>query len=83
MPVDTKGRIKYKNVDTPGHMRLQTDPPVCNYCKQAITRANFGWACPTSDGLTLGEYECVECTACTLIRDGGTALLSFLQRHKL
>ena len=83
MPVDTKGQIEYKNVDAPGQTRIQADPPVCNLCKQKITRVNFGWAYPTSDGLTTGEYECIECTACTMIRDSGKALLRFLQRHKL
>jgi hypothetical protein len=56
---------------------------VCHLCKQEITRTNIGWVYLTNTGRKGEQVECVECTACTLIRDGGPALRSFVERYYL
>jgi hypothetical protein len=83
MPLDAAGKIKYREVVIPEGIRYQDDPPVCNLCKQEITRANIGWVYLTNNGSKGGQVEFIECTACTLIREGGPALRTFVERHHL
>jgi hypothetical protein len=83
MPLDTAGNIEYRNAPVPGGTRFQADPPVCNLCKQEITRENIGRSYRLMDERTRGKFEVIECTRCTAIREGGTPLRVFLQRHNL
>jgi hypothetical protein len=83
MPLDTAGKIEYKEVPKSGGVRLQADPPVCNVCQQEITRQNFGFAGVESTRRIQETFEFIECTACTLIRAGADTLKGFLQRHNL
>jgi hypothetical protein len=83
MAVETRSKIQYKPA-TPEGTRYQADPPHCNLCEQVITRVNFGHAYLTTEGkVPVGDFEFIECTACTVIRENGPALLTFLERHKL
>jgi hypothetical protein len=83
MPLDATGKIQYRESVIPEGIRYQADPPVCHLCKREITRATIGWVYLTNNGRKGEQVECVECTACTLIRDGGPALRSFVERHHL
>ena len=83
MPLNAAGEIAYKDADVKGGTRFQDDPPVCTYCKQEITRENFGWAYVERQGGTRGKIEIIECKGCTRRRAGGTPLLIFLERHGL
>ena len=83
MPLDVTGKIQDRAVVIPEGIRYQADPPVCHLCQQEITRTNIGWVYLTNNGRKGEQVECVECTACTLIRDGGPALRSFVERHHL
>jgi hypothetical protein len=83
MPLDTAGKIEYKEIPLSGGVRLQVDPPVCNVCQQEITRKNFGVAGVEGRGRTQETFEFIECTACTLLRQGGDALRRFVERHNL
>ena len=82
MPLDSQGKIRYK-ASPYGQPQYQANPPVCNHCKQRITRQNFAWAYLVDNGDKTGEVECIECTSCTPARDSGKALKDFLQRHNL
>jgi hypothetical protein len=64
-------------------MHYQADPPVCTRCLQVITRSTFGCAYFVPDTRDLEPFEIIECIACTYLRDHGTALLDFVQRHQL
>ena len=45
MPLNATGDIEYLDMSiSQERILFQADPPVCNICKQAITRDNFGWA---------------------------------------
>jgi hypothetical protein len=80
MPLNVVGEIEY--IDTPkAAIWYQADPPVCNLCKQAITRENFGWMYFESRGRKGGKFEFIECRGCTMMRASGTPLQLFLQRH--
>ena len=80
MPLNAIGEIAY--IDTPkGRIRYQADPPVCNLCKQEITRENVGWM--YLERHPRGQVECIECRGCTMRRASGTPLQLFLQRHGL
>jgi hypothetical protein len=80
MPLNAEGDIQY--IDTHKEaIRYQADPPVCNLCKQEITRENFGWM--YLEGHPRGQVECIECRGCTMRRASGTPLQLFLQRHGL
>ena len=80
MPLNALGEIAY--TDTPkGEIRYQADPPVCNCCKQEITRANVAWM--YLERHPRGRVECIECRGCTMRRASGTLLQLFLQRHGL
>ena len=83
MPLNATGKMQYREVVSPERIRYQADPPVCHLCKQEITRTNIGWVYLMHHGRKGEQVECVECTACTLIRDGGLALRSFVERHHL
>jgi hypothetical protein len=83
MPLDASGKIQYREGVNPDKIWYQADPPVCHLCKQEITRTTIGWVYLTNHGEKGEQVECVECTACTLIRDGGPALRSFVERHHL
>jgi hypothetical protein len=83
MALDTAGKIEYKKVSTEDGIRYQADPPVCNICKQEISRANIGWSYLEREKHIPGDYEFIVCTACTLIREGGQDLRSFVERHNL
>ena len=83
MPLDALGKIQYREVVIPEGVRYQADPPVCHLCKQEITRTTIGWVYLTNSERKGEQVECVECTACTLVRDGGPALRSFVERHHL
>jgi len=82
MPLDAQGKIKYR-ISPSGQPQYQANPPVCNHCKQRITRQNFAWAYLVDNGDKTGEEEFIECIACTPARDSGKALQDFLQRHDL
>jgi hypothetical protein len=83
MPLNATGEIEYIDAPEQGGIRYQNDPPVCNLCKQEITRANFGWMYLEGRGRTRGKVEFIECKGCTRMRAGGAPLLLFLERHKL
>ena len=86
MPRDTMDKVQYTEALT-GGIWFQMNPPVCNICGQTITRENFGCSYVESEErkkpLEPEQFERIECTACTLIREGGDALLAFLMRHHL
>ena len=83
MPLDTAGNIAYRDALDPGGVRFQADPPVCTSCKQEITRETIGRAYWLREERSRKRYEVIECTRCTGMRDGGTPLQVFLQRHNL
>jgi len=87
MPVDTIGTIVYTAAHTAGGIRYQASPPVCNICGQRITRENFGCAYVESEQPKRlqepEQFERIECTSCSVIRESGTALRDFLRRHAL
>ena len=83
MPLDPGGKIVYRAASGQGGIRYQADPPVCNICKQEITRKNFGWAYLEREGGTRTRSEFIACRGCTMLRAGGTPLLLFLERHHL
>ena len=83
MPLDPGGKIVYIAASGQGGIRYQADPPVCNICKQDITRNNFGWAHLEREGGTRTRFEFIACKGCTMLRAGGTPLLLFLERHHL
>jgi len=83
MPLNAAGEITYKDAPVKGGTRFQDNPPVCTYCKQEITRTNFGWAYVERHGGTREKREIIECRGCTQRRAGGTPLLIFLERHGL
>ncbi len=83
MPLDPGGKIAYIAAPVKGGIRYQADPPVCNICKQEITRNNFGWTYLESEGGTRTRSEFIACRGCTMMRAGGTPLLLFLERHNL
>jgi hypothetical protein len=83
MPLDTAGKIQYKEASAAGGVRFQTDPPVCNVCEREITRKNFGFAGVESVRRTHETFEFVECTACTPMRQSGDPLRRFVERHHL
>jgi hypothetical protein len=80
MPLNAKGEIEY--IDRfQGAKRYQASPPVCNLCKQEITRENFGWM--YWEGHPRGPFEFIECRGCTRMRASGTPLRQFMKRHRL
>jgi hypothetical protein len=83
MPLDTAGKIEYKELSIIGTVRFQADPPVCNVCEQEITRRNFGFAGVENVRRTPETFEFIECTACTPMRQGGEPLRRFVERHHL
>lgn len=83
MPLDTAGNIVYRDALEPGGILFQADPPVCSLCKQGITRETMGRSYSLREERTRRRYEVIECTMCTGMRDGGTPLLVFLERHNL
>jgi hypothetical protein len=83
MPLNIAGEVEYKVVSIIETVRFQADPPVCNVCKQEITRQNFGFSCVESNQLSLQTFEYIECTACTPMRAGGDTLRRFVERHRL
>ena len=82
MPLNAVGEIAYSDSEK-GRIRYQVDPPVCNLCKQDITRENFAWMYLESRGRTRGKVEFIECKGCTMMRASGTPLQLFLQHHGL
>ena len=44
MPLNAAGAMAYIHSAQDKTLLLQADPPVCNRCKQTITRENFGQA---------------------------------------
>ena len=83
MPLDTAGDIEYRDTHERGEVRFQADPPVCTCCKGEITRENIGRSYSLQEERTRRRYEVIECRRCTGMRDGGTPLQIFLQRHNL
>jgi hypothetical protein len=87
MPIGSAGKVQYKGAQTYGGIRYQAYPPVCNICGQQITRENFGCAYIEVEGPKKfqepEQFERIECTACTLIRESGESLRAFLTRHHL
>jgi len=83
MPFDVRDQIQYNDTPDKGGIHYQTDPPVCNICKQEITRENFAWMYFEGRGRTRGKFEFIECRGYTRMRAGGTPLRLFVQRHKL
>jgi hypothetical protein len=82
MPLNAVGEIEY--IDTSKEeIRYQANPPVCNLCKQEITRENVGWIYLDGGGSTHKKVEFIECRGCTMMRVGGTPLRLFLKRHGL
>jgi hypothetical protein len=80
MPLNAEGEIQYIEMQKAA-IRYQADPPVCNCCKQDITRESFGWM--YWEGHARGKFEFIECRACTMMRAGGQALRLFLKHHRL
>ena len=87
MPIDTTGKIQYRGAQTPGGIRFQASPPVCNICGETITRENFGCSYVESEEQKKGQapeqFERIECTACSMVRENGASLMTFLTRHNL
>lgn len=83
MSLNTAGDVVYQPAPEAGGTRLQTAPPVCNHCKQEISRQNFGWAYLERQERTPGQCEIVECTTCTPVRASGEPLRTFVLRHNL
>ena len=83
----TAVQVRYQDAVPPDKIRYQVHPPVCNVCEQEITRQNFGQAYVEIEEhkklRKIEQFERIECTACTLIRESGDALLAFLTRHHL
>jgi hypothetical protein len=80
MPLNAIGEIEYIDSNT-GRIRYQIDPPVCNLCKQEITRENIGWM--FLERHPRGPLEYIECQGCTMMRAGGEHLRLFLKHHGL
>ena len=87
MTQHTAVQVRYQAAASPGKLRFQVDPPVCNICAQEITRENFGQAYVEVEEQKklrkVEKFERIECTACTPIRENGAALRAFLTRHHL
>jgi len=87
MLFDTIAMVEYRAAQTPGGIRYQASPPVCNICGQRITRENFGCAYIESEQPKRlqepEQFERIECTSCSVIRENGKALRDFLRRHYL
>jgi len=87
MTLHTAVQVRYQDAVLPEKIRYQVNPPVCNVCEQEITRANFGHTyveVEEQKKLRKAEqFERIECTSCSLIRESGDALLAFLTRHHL
>lgn len=83
MALNTAGDIAYQKALVADGICFQSDPPVCNRCKRKITRQNFGWAYLEGQGRIPGQFEVIECTACTPIREAGEPLVTFVSRHHL
>jgi hypothetical protein len=83
MPLNVTDEIAY--VPDKGGIHCQNNPPVCNLCKQEMTRENFGWMYFEGEGRgrTRGKFEFIACRGCTRMRAGGTPLRLFVQRHTL
>jgi hypothetical protein len=80
MPLNAVGEIEYTEAQK-GRVRYQADPPVCNLCKQEITRENVGWM--YLERHPHGPLEVIECRGCTMRRASGTPLQLFLTHHRL
>jgi hypothetical protein len=80
MPLNAQGDIAYRARDHAGRL-WQADPPVCNLCKQVVTRANMGWMC--LEGYADVQFKFIACRDCTELRLSGPPLRCFLQRHGL
>jgi hypothetical protein len=80
MPLNAVGEIEYTDTQK-GRVRYQADPPVCNLCKQEITRENVGWM--YLERHPRGPFEVIECRGCTMRRASGTPLQLFLTHHRL
>jgi hypothetical protein len=87
MPLDTAGNIEYRDARAADGIRFQVSPPVCNICGQQITRETFGCIYLESEEWNRikreGQFEWIECTSCSLIRESGDQLRTFLERHNL
>ena len=87
MPLNIAGDIEYRDTQTAEGIRLQVSPPVCNVCEQQITRKTFGCVYFESEEWkktrTAEQFERIECTSCSLIREAGDRLQTFLKRHNL
>jgi hypothetical protein len=87
MPRKTTDTIQYSDALTPSGIRFQASPPVCNLCGQTITRETFGCSYVETEEQKktkeVQQFERIECTACTAIRESGEPLLTFVNRHSL
>jgi len=87
MQFDTKVMVEYSAAQTPGGICYQASPPVCNICGQRITRENFGCAYVESEQpkrfKAPEQFERIECTSCSVIRESGKALRDFFRRYYL
>jgi hypothetical protein len=91
MPLDATGEIEYTATPDQGGIRYQNNPPVCNLCKQEITRENVGWMYLEGGRhprrRVQDKVECkiefIECRGCTMLRAGGPLFRHFLKRHSL
>ena len=87
MTQNTAVQVRYQEAISPDKIRYQVNPPVCNICAQEITRQNFGHAYVEVEEhkklRKTEQFERIECTACSLIRESGEALLAFVTRHQL
>jgi hypothetical protein len=87
MARDAKEAIQYRAADRTGGVRWQSSPPVCNICGQEITRQNFGCSYIEDEQPKKSQdpeqFERIECTSCSVIRESGKLFLRFLARHNL
>ena len=87
MLFDTIAMVEYTDAQNPGGIRFQSSPPVCNICGQRITRENFGCSYTEIEQPKKfqepEQFERIECTSCSVIRESGKPLLTFLRRHHL
>jgi len=83
MPLDASGKMHEREVVIPKGIRDQDDPPVCHLCTQEMTRAPIGWVSLTNNGSQSGQVECIACTACTRIREGGPPVWTLVEQPSL
>ena len=82
MPINHVGEIAYEPAAPPGGIRLQANPPVCNRCWDEMPPQNLGQASVVGSAHSSSRFACIECTACTTVRDRGPGVTLFWALHQ-